>query len=248
MNILVTYAVDPEFAPWPKLRNFQKIPAGDATLHRTEIGQASVDFLVTGMGPKHAGRALEAIDFRAYQMVISSGFAGAVVPGLEIEQIVVASKVRQSKTNNLLSSDAALVDAATSAGATLIGHLVSFDRIATNTTEKYALTPYGDAVDMESFSVLAAAQACDVPAIAIRIISDRHDQALPVDLGAAVDERGQVSIGRVLKMAAGNPGQIAALMRLGRESKAAADVLARFLNAYLENIANSGQRIAGGGI
>jgi adenosylhomocysteine nucleosidase len=248
MNILVTFAVDPEFAPWPKLRKFQKISAGDFTLQRTQIETATIDFLVTGMGPVHADRALQAIDLSSYCAVIAAGFAGAVVPGLSVGQIVAPQKIRQSTTNNLVEAASSITSRAIGAGASSLETLVSSERIAANAQEKYALTPYGDAVDMESFTVLKAAQARKIPAAAIRIISDRHDQAIPVDLVAAVDARGQVSIGSLLRMVAGNPSQIAALMRLGSESKAAADALAHFLSAFLEKLANGEQRIPGGGI
>jgi nucleoside phosphorylase len=248
MNILVTFAVDPEFAPWPKLRDFQKTAAGDFTIQRTEIGASGVDFIVTGMGPTYADRALKAIDLGSYGAVIAAGFAGALVPRLSVGQIVAPKKVRESTTNHLIDADVSLASEAIASGAIVIDALVSSDRVATNAMEKHALASYGDAVDMESFTVLAAAQSRQVPAAAIRVISDRHDQALPVDLSKTVDARGQVSIGRVLKMAAGNPGQIAALMRLGRESKAAADALAQFLNTFLEKLPNSGQRNARNGI
>jgi adenosylhomocysteine nucleosidase len=248
MNILVTFAVDPEFSPWPKLRKFQKVSAGDYTLQRTRIETATIDFLVTGMGPIHAERALQAVDLSPYCAVIAAGFAGALVPGLIVGQIVAPVKIRQSTTNNLIDAAPSITSRAISAGGCSLETLVSSERIATNAQEKYALASYGDAVDMESFTVLKAAQARKIPAAAIRIISDRHDQAIPVDIGAAVDSRGQVSIGSLLKMVAGHPGQIAALMRLGSESKAAADVLAQFLSAFLGKLANGEQRIPGGGI
>jgi adenosylhomocysteine nucleosidase len=248
MDILVTFAVDPEFAPWPTLRTFQQVTSGEFTLQRTNIGASAVDFIVTGMGPTHADRALKTIDLSSYGVVIAAGFAGALVPGLGVGQVVVPKKVRQSTSNNLIETDSLFVGEAIAAGAIPIDALVSSDRIATNAAEKYALASYGDAVDMESFTVLAAAQARHVPTAAIRIISDRHDQALPIDLSKAVDARGQVSIGSLLKMVAGNLGQIAALMRLGRESKAAAETLAHLMDGFLEKLENSGQRNAAGGI
>ena len=65
MRILVTYAVDPEFEPWRKLAKFDKQTAGKFTFHRTAIASVNVDFLVTGMGPEYASRAMEATNSKA---------------------------------------------------------------------------------------------------------------------------------------------------------------------------------------
>jgi adenosylhomocysteine nucleosidase len=236
MNILVTYAVDPEFDPWRKLRKFREIAAGDFTIRRTEIGRSAVDFVVSGMGPVHAARAMEAVASGEYTICIASGFAGSLRPDQGVGEIVVPKVVQQVGAAESVSCDAALVAEGISSGGKGIEAIVSSDRIATTAAEKARLGEFGDAVDMESYTVMAAAQARDIPAVAIRVISDRHDQAMPVDLSTAVDARGQVSIGRVLRMVAGNPGQISALMKLGREAKAAADALARFLEGYIEKI------------
>jgi nucleoside phosphorylase len=237
MNILVTYAVDPEFDPWKKRRKFQDIRAGDFTLRRTEIGAASVDFLVTGMGPQRAARAMEAIASQEYAFCIASGFAGSLHRDLAVGDIVVPKAVRESGSANTIVCDSELVERTVSSGGTKIEAMVSCDGVATTVAGKARLAESGAAVDMESFAIIEAAQRRNIRAVVIRVISDRHDQALPVDLSTTIDERGQVSIGAVLRIVAGNPGQISALMKFGRESKAAADVLARFLEAHIPAIA-----------
>lgn len=239
MNILVTFAVDPEFGPWHKRHAFQKISAGDCTLHRAEIAGATVDFLVTGMGPSYASRAIASVDLARYAACISSGLAGALVPGLSVGTIIAAPRIREGKSDNFLDSNSALLNAATAIGARAVECLVSSDRVATSAAEKYALAGYGDAVDMESFTIVSAARAHNLRAIAIRAISDTHTQTIPLDLASAIDERGQVSIGKVLKMAAGSPGQIADLMRLSRDSKSAADSLFQFLTRLIAGLAAS---------
>ncbi|HEY6465422.1 MAG TPA: hypothetical protein VIY69_05480 [Candidatus Acidoferrales bacterium] len=236
MKILVAYAVEPEFDPWRKLRKFQSVRCGDFSVQRTACGSAAVDFLVTGMGAVHTAPAMEAVIGEAYNLCIASGFAGSLRAELNVGDVVIPASVRQSRSANSVQCDARFVQTGIAAGAKRIETIVSCDQVATTVAEKSRLGENAAAVDMESFSVLLAAQRGGIPMLAIRVISDRHDQALPVDLSTAVDERGQVSIGRVLKMAAGRPGQIAALMKLGRESKAAAEALARFLDAYLERV------------
>jgi len=239
MNILITCAVDPEFDPWKKLRKFQEIRAGEFTIRRAEIAGANVDFLVTGMGPVRATRAMDAIASQEYGVCVASGIAGALQPSVDVGDIVVPRAVTESGTANKIACDPQLVQRAVSSGAKVIEEMVSCDRVASTVAEKARLGEFAAAVDMESFAVLNAAWRRHSRAVVIRAISDRHDQALPLDLSATVDERGQVSIGAVLRMVAGNPGQISALMKFGRESKAAAEKLARFLDERLPAIAEN---------
>jgi len=237
MKILVAYAVEPEFEPWRKLRKFESVQCGSFSIQRAALGAASVDFLVTGMGPMHAERAMDAVAGEPYSACIASGFAGSLSAALAVGDIVVPALVRQADGTDSLSCDARLLEAGIAAGGKRIETIVSCDHVATTVAEKKQLGASAEAVDMESFTVLAVARRRGIPFAAVRAVSDRHDQALPVDLGTAVDERGQISIGRVLKMVAGSPGQISMLMKLGRESKAAAEKLARFLDGYIERVA-----------
>lgn len=239
MNILVAYAMDPEFEPWRKLGKFSEVPSGPFTLHRTEIDGSTVDFIVSGMGPVHAARAIQtALLLPGYTLCIATGIAGSLHLRLGVSDIVAAKSVVRAGTPDSLASDAHFIAEAVAAGAKPIDALVSSDHVATTAAEKAALGGMAQAVDMESFTVLDVAKRRGIPAVAIRAVSDRHDQTLPVDLVTAVDDRGQVSMGRILKMVAGHPGQISALMKLGRESKAAAGVLAHFLEVYIQRISS----------
>ena len=70
MRVLVTFAVDAEFAPWRKLRNLREIRVGDFRVNQTQIGRAVVDFVVTGMGAENAARAFDlyTIATRSYEI------------------------------------------------------------------------------------------------------------------------------------------------------------------------------------
>jgi hypothetical protein len=50
-------------------------------------------------------------------------------------------------------------------------------------------------------------------------------------------DEGQISMPRVLAQAAKNPQSISGLMRLGRNSKAASEGMARFLDKYVSIVA-----------
>ncbi|MGA8036466.1 MAG: hypothetical protein WA823_09010 [Candidatus Acidiferrales bacterium] len=236
MKVLLTFAVEPEFAPFRKLRDFDDRRVGDITVHQAQVGQATVDVVVTGMGPANAARALEVVTVEPHTICICSGFCGALqaryVPG----DIIAARAVRQLKNNKTLQSSWGLVEQARADGAKEAQMFFTSDRIVSTKEEKARLAPFADAVDMESFAVFAVAAQKKLPAVAIRVVSDRFDQDMAVDFATTVDDRGAVKLGGVLKHVASHPIQIPALIRLGRESKSAAQRLANFLEAYIKKL------------
>jgi hypothetical protein len=85
---------------------------------------------------------------------------------------------------------------------------------------------------------LNRAAAFGFSCIAIRAVSDRCDEDLPLDMNRLFAEDGQVSVSRVLGQVARHPAAIPSLMRLAQNSKKAAESLARFLDSYIDAIAH----------
>jgi adenosylhomocysteine nucleosidase len=104
--------------------------------------------------------------------------------------------------------------------------------------EKQALSAKADAVEMESFEILRVAQNAGVPAVAIRAISDMLDEDLPIDMAEILTDEGQVSIPRVIGQVALKPQSLPGLVRLGKNSRVAAQSLSRFLDAFVAALAN----------
>jgi hypothetical protein len=92
---------------------------------------------------------------------------------------------------------------------------------------------------MESYTILSVAEERKLSSVAIRVVSDRFDQDMPVDFSTTVDENGNVRVAGVLKQVIRHPIQLPALIRLGRESKTAAQGLANFLEAYIKKLSLS---------
>jgi hypothetical protein len=109
----------------------------------------------------------------------------------------------------------------------------------TTADEKQRLSVIAEAVDMESFAILSVARAKNLSAAVIRVISDSFDANLPVDIDTMLDSQGNVKPGGVVRYVAKHPLAVPALMRLGRESKTAAETLAQFLEAYLKKLSFS---------
>ena len=108
--------------------------------------------------------------------------------------------------------------------------------------EKRRLGIFADAVDMESFRVMAAAQGRGIPAIALRAVSDVVDDDLPMDFSRHIAENGQVNTGRVLGEIARRPQVIPAMVRFGVQTRRAAEALAEFLDAFISKLADKSQK------
>jgi adenosylhomocysteine nucleosidase len=236
VKVLLTFAVEPEFAAFRKLREFETSDIGQRMLYSAQIGRAAVDVILTGMGPANATRAVNAAlsTSAPYTICISSGFCGALKADYSVGDILVAQAVVPVSRKKSIECSSGLVTQAWADGAMMVNRFFSSDKVIASAEEKAWLAPFADAVDMESFSVLEAVQ--ELPGVAIRVVSDRFDQDMPVDFSTTVDDKGKVRMGGVLRQVATHPSQIPALIRLGRGSKTAAQRLANFLEGYINGI------------
>jgi adenosylhomocysteine nucleosidase len=243
-KILVTFALENEFAPWRELRDFRTGQWGKAEVCGAEIGGADVGVMVTGVGPRVAGlRAQDALKSGgSIQFCISSGLAGAAKSAYAIGQVLAARAVRSAtpggdRNANVVECSGALVSFAESCGATIVNRFYTSERAVGTRDEKEYLAQLADAVEMESFGVLTEAAGAGVPGIAIRAVSDLAGENLPLDMNEVFTGDGRVSLPRVLGQVARHPGAMPGLVKLGRQSKTAAESLAQFLDRYVRTVA-----------
>jgi adenosylhomocysteine nucleosidase len=239
MNILVTYAVEAEFAPWRALLNLENVTIGNITLQRAHIGQAMVDFVITGMGAVNAERAADAVISKTYSFCIISGFAGALQSYVKLAAIVVSEKVQNHATRQTEICNADLLVHASANGATRIETLLTTDHVVNTAAEKHRLSAFASAVDMESFAILHIANQKNVPSAVVRVISDSFDHEMPAELHTMVDPQGHVKISGVVRYVVKHPLMVPALVRLGRDSKTAAEGLAHFLESYIKKLSSA---------
>jgi adenosylhomocysteine nucleosidase len=241
MRILVTFAVEAEFAPWRRLRNLEESKIGEVTLHKTQIGRAQVDLVVTGMGMENAGRVAEKVIAATtpYQFCVSAGFAGGLGDEYSIGDILVAEAVQQLGKSKTLMCSRNLVHAARSDGAKQVKLFLTSDHVVRTVEEKSRLAPFAGAVEMESFAVASVTRVHNLSMVAIRVISDTTDRDMPVRVDTMVDEKGRLSVGGVMRQVVHHPLQLPALIRLGRESRTAAEALANFLEAFIKKLSFS---------
>jgi adenosylhomocysteine nucleosidase len=236
MRVLVAFAVEAEFAPWRKLRDLKTAMAGGREVFQTQIGRAAVDFVVTGMGMENARRGAEAAMSEAHTVCIASGFAGSLKAAHRVGDVLAAQSVQRLGNSKAIECSRHLFMAACEHQAVEAKVFLTVDQVIGMAKEKQKLSPFADAVDMESFATLSVAKEKNLPAVVIRVISDRFDEDMPADIATTVDERGRVNIRGVAKHIARHPLQLPALIRLGRQSRTAADALAHFLEAFIKQL------------
>jgi nucleoside phosphorylase len=245
MRILVTFAVEAEFAPWRSSRKFVRIVANRLNLWKSSIGDAEIYVLLTGIGDDTASvmdimlRVASIGQF--FDLCISSGLAGALRRDYGLGQIVVAKILKSARIHkdlgrDWLETDKQLLEIAVSHGAKTASVFYTAKSVLTTAEEKSRLSMLADVVEMESFDVIKEGCAWGARCIAIRAISDRSGEDLPIDFNKTISSDHQISIPRVLAELAKNPVSLGPLIRFGKQSRRAAEALAHFLEAYLKSI------------
>jgi adenosylhomocysteine nucleosidase len=234
MKVLITFALANEFAPWRKLRRFERVSVDSwEQTYTGRIGECEVRVLVTGAGRFASQRSLAHAFDGSPDLCIASGLCGGLKRAYAPGSVLTARAVADVAGVRVIQADPEWVIRAGRAGARVVDKFLVSDRVVSTAAEKARLAAAGDAVDMESVYVLAAAWQRGVRAVAIRAVSDAADADLPLDFNRVFSERGEVSVPKVVGQLIRRPGSLAGLLRLANESERAASALAHFLDAYL---------------
>ena len=240
MRVLVTFAVDTEFAPWRQLREFAKQNGERSEYFAARIAGAEVNVLLTGIGGKNGWlETTKVVWDGTVDICISSGLAGALRSEYRPGDILAARQVHARAWKSVLISDAKLVQLAVEYGARAVDCFYTADRVIGLASEKRELASIADAVEMESAEVLHEAMAFGAQGVAIRGISDAAEENLPLNFSRTLTSTGAVSIPRVLGETLRHPGAAPALMRFAKQSRMAAEKLCGFLDRYLEGVVSS---------
>ena len=163
MKVLVTFAVEAEFAPWRKRHRFTAVLAAGFRICSAKLSGAEVVVILTGIGDSSASvLGLQMRAFAAeysFDFCISSGLAGALLPQYAAGDILAARRVRSRDIHvdagtNSLDCDNGLIAAAEACGARAVASFYTADHIVVTSAEKSRLSVSADAVDMESFGIV----------------------------------------------------------------------------------------------
>lgn len=104
-------------------------------------------------------------------------------------------------------------------------HILTLDHLVCDPAEKCRLSASHDAVDMESAAVEAVCAGAGIPFLAVRAVSDTADTALPPELVRLLSG-GNISVWKACAALVRRPTLLGEFLRLGRDTKLAADKLA----------------------
>lgn len=249
MKILVTFAVEAEFAAWRRLRAFNLIDYQGLKLRKTVIGTTEVTVLITGVGSEAAALAMDLMMRMAdkdqyFDVCVSSGLAGALCETLSVGDIIAPKELIAERKHADLGADRLEVDAelrqkALGQGAKDANCLFTTNQILVKASQKKSCASRAQSVDMESFEIVKEALAWGARSVVIRAISDAATEDLPINFNLTLSEQKEVSIPKVLMELAKNPLALPSLIRFGRQSKRAGALLAAFLEDYLKGLANA---------
>jgi hopanoid-associated phosphorylase len=164
--------------------------------------------------------------FDGAEAVISIGVGGALDPSLSVGDIVVGTEVLRPRsrwetdpvwTRRLL----ARLPGAKS------GAVYGSNDMVVNTLDKAKLRAKGGAIltDMESHVAAKLAASRRLPFAVVRVVSDTAGFSLPSAVLAGLKPNGGMNLIGVLCTLARDPGQLQALMRVGRDADQAFKVL-----------------------
>src|SRR5260370_41198816 len=236
MHILVTFAVEAEFAPWHKKREFRCIAKTPFEIYDASVGQHAVRVLLTGIGWECARRTTASVMEDMFDACISSGLAGGLKPEYHAADILACREVGEIRGERVMPSSKWLLDHAAKQGVPVARKLLTSKKLVLTAREKMRFGTFGDAVDMESFRIMAAAQGRGIPALTLRAISDTVEEDLPMDFSEHVSESGQIAVGRILGKIAFSPQIIPAMIRFGSRTKRVTERLDEFLDAFIQGL------------
>jgi nucleoside phosphorylase len=183
LKILVTFALRQEGISFER-RLAQRKAESDLLLGR--LGAQEIAIFWLGTGVRRGARFESMLSDLRFDLMINSGFAGAVQKMLEPGDFVLCENFSSPEWLDRLKANP-LFEAS--------GRFVSVDTIAgSNAKAQIAADGNIVALDMESAQVAAVCRKFSVPLVSARMISDRSDEEIPgVFLGKGIRRPKDVS-------------------------------------------------------
>jgi hopanoid-associated phosphorylase len=165
--------------------------------------------------------------------LVSFGLAGGLAPDLRPGDLLLPEAVLSPQGRSMPTDPAwreRLRDLLERGGLhTTGGALVGSEQVVATVAAKRSLRAAtgAAAADMESHAVAAIASAAGLPFLALRAIADPHDRVVPQAALEALRADGHVRLLATLGGVIREPGQLIALLPLGRDAAAALATLRR---------------------
>ena len=213
---------------------FRRVPCAQRHARKwvMTMGEDEWVAVCAGMGTEAARRAFaEAEAGGKIEMVLSVGWAGALVESLIPGGVYLASAVVDARTGERFELADGLRDEV----------LVTSAEVAREAEKRRLAETYGaKLVDMESAVIVRMAQMREIPVACFKAVSDGLGERLP-DFNAYVDGEGQMRLVAFVAHVLVRPRYWRALMRLGKASEVGAHSLASQIFTFLTGPKDVGQ-------
>lgn len=223
--------------------------AGQRSVGKFHVFEGESGFVCrTGIGPIAEEATHAAIDELSPSVVLSVGTCGGLNDALSSGQIVLCGHLHEwseelpdepyavTADTRLLT---AAVDAANAAGVSVhTGGSVSIDTPAWGPDEKRALRDWmgHDIVEMESFWIGRAAAERGIPYLAIRVITDGHDETIP-NIPGLIDAEGNVDQSKLIECTRAHPEVVPLLAEMHNRGGRALGNLRKLLDEFIPAVA-----------
>lgn len=211
---------------------------GKLPVYECQFGGARVRAVLTGMGQSYALEAMRQVLPSRPDMCISTGLAGALRSTYRPGDILAARLVSEVGEPVAVASHRELLSTAVDCGARQVERFATSRTMVARAEDKRILGSQAEAVEMESYTILAEAARYGVPALAVRAISDTAEFDMPYDFDSVRDDRGQIRTAGVIAQVLRRPFGLPGLMALARDCRAASKQLSGFLDTFAGTLAD----------
>jgi len=200
----------------------------------------SIVLVRTGVGKQRAAEAaLQTIEQFSPDRLLSIGYAGGLVPELEVSDLIVAEQIVDVESSAEFVPDQQWLHLAQNTSASenykvISGKLVTADKVIHSPLDKkeFGERFSAQAVEMETSAIAKVATDNNLPFLSVRAISDSVDQEI-LDSSSFLGSDGEIS-----KLKAGwyvltHPGSIASALSLRSQTQQATRTMTEFVSNLL---------------
>jgi nucleoside phosphorylase len=231
--IAVTFALPAESSDFLRhLRNQSRTGRSGIRTIRGTIEDRAVEVLHTGVGEKVCRqRVAEFLQDQQFDLLISSGFAGALNDKLQIGDLLLAKNFSTVELTEVGSSFSRLP--IHEADLLTVRALID----SNDERNKIASTSGAAAVDMETEFIARACAEHGIPLLSLRVITDTPREPFPAPPNVLFDiEQQQTRMTALAKFFLSHPNRLPRMVQFARRIANAQKILANALVAILRQL------------